>query len=186
MKKSIPLLSSLAAMLLLMYGLMVKVSGSGGTEFDSTLDRYATLQGVAATSSGYVAAGAINNFDQPNSSQGYNIFVTKVSTSGAKLWTNQFHSTNGDFANDVKAAKDGNYIVTGLTSPQVGKEDLVLMKINNAGNAMWSNMYDFGNTGEIGKRVATTNDGGYIVTGSFQKDSANGNYDVLLAKFTSD
>ncbi|HWO78440.1 MAG TPA: hypothetical protein VNM69_21455 [Bacillus sp. (in: firmicutes)] len=90
------------------------------------------------------------------------------------------------FANDVKAAKDGNYIVTGLTSPQVGKEDLVLMKINNAGNALWSNTYDFGNTGEIGKRVATTNDDGYVVTGSFQADSSNGNYDVLLAKFTSD
>ncbi|MBU7317062.1 hypothetical protein [Paenibacillus oleatilyticus] len=169
-----------------MYGLMVKVSGSGATEFESTLDKYSMLHGVAATSSGYVAAGSINNFGQPNSSQGYNIFVTKVSTSGGKLWANQFHSTNGDFANDVKAAKDGNYIVTGLTSPQVGKEDLVLMKVNNAGNALWSNMYDFGNTGEIGKRVATTNDGGYVVTGSFQKDSSNGNYDVLLAKFTSD
>ncbi|MNO33148.1 hypothetical protein D3C76_231550 [compost metagenome] len=166
-----------------MYGLMVKVTGSGSTVFESTLDRYAMLNGVAATSSGYVAAGSINNIDLPNNSQLYNIFVTKVSTSGTQSWSRQFHATNGDFANDIKLAKDGNFIVTGFTTPAVYKEDLLMLKIDGSGNSLWSNTYNFGDTGEIGRSVATTNDGGYVVAGSY---FSNNDYDVLLLKFGSD
>ncbi|MHA6529418.1 hypothetical protein [Paenibacillus sp. BAC0078] len=166
-----------------MYGLMVKVNGSGSTVFESTLDRYAMLNGVAATSSGYVAAGAINNVDLPNNSQLYNVYVTKVGTSGAQSWSKQFHSTNGDFANDIKLALDGNFIVTGFITPAVYKEDLLMLKIDGSGNALWSNTYSFGDTGEIGRSVATTNDGGYVVAGSYL---SNSDYDALLLKFGSD
>ncbi|KWX77091.1 hypothetical protein [Paenibacillus jilunlii] len=166
-----------------MYGLMVKVNGSGNTVFESTLDRYSMLNGVAATSSGYVAAGSINNIDLPNNPQVYNIFVTKVSTSGSQSWSRQFHATNGDFANDVKLAKDGNFIVTGFITPAVYKEDLLMLKIDGAGNTQWSNTYSFGDTGEIGRSVAATSDGGYVVAGSYL---SNNDYDVLLLKFGSD
>ncbi|AIQ69625.1 hypothetical protein [Paenibacillus graminis] len=166
-----------------MYGLMVKVNGSGNTVFESTLDRYSMLNGVAATSNGYVAAGAINNIDLPNNTQVYNIFVTKVGTSGSQSWSRQFHATNGDFGNDIKLAKDGNFIVTGFTTPAVSKEDLLMLKIDGSGNALWSNTYSFGDTGEIGRSVAATSDGGYVVAGSYL---SNSDYDVLLLKFGSD
>lgn len=166
-----------------MYGLMVKVNGSGNTVFESTLDRYSMLNGVAATSSGYVAAGSINNVDLPNNPQVYNIFVTKVSTSGSQSWSRQFHATNGDFANDIKLAKDGNFVVTGFITPAVYKEDLLMLKIDGSGNTQWSNTYSFGDTGEIGRSVAATSDGGYVVTGSYL---SNNDYNVLLVKFGSD
>lgn len=172
-----------------LYGLMVKYNSSGNIVFQTTLDRYAILNAVAATSSGYVAAGGINNYDLPNNNQGYNIFVTKVSTSGSKNWSSQFNATNGDFANDVKPALDGNFVVTGFVTTAVYKEDLLLMKIDNSGNALWSNTYQVSaNAGEIGNSVATTNDGGYIVGGSYltQDSGGNDNYDALLLKFSSD
>ncbi|UFJ40497.1 hypothetical protein LOK74_21100 [Brevibacillus humidisoli] len=163
-----------------LYGFMAKVSGTGSQVFAATLDRYASLNGVAASSNGYITTGAIYT----ETSAGYNIYVARVNTSGSIGWTRQFHVSNGDFANDVILAKDGNFVVTGFTTPAVHQEDLALLKVDPSGNTLWANTFDFGGTGEIGRSVATTSDGGYVVTGSFQMSTSE--YDALLVKFSSD
>ncbi|MBW4081167.1 hypothetical protein [Paenibacillus sp. S150] len=73
--------------------------------------------------------------------------------------------------------------MTGFITPQVYKEDLLLLKIDSSGNALWSNTYNFGDSGEIGNSVAAANDGGYVVAGQYY---LNSDYDALLLKLGSD
>ncbi|GAA0374908.1 hypothetical protein [Bacillus horti] len=159
------------------HGSVVKVSGNGTPAFTSTLAHAVFLEDVVAAGNGFIATGTI--YVQP----GGNIYVVRMTNSGGINWTEQFSATIFDTGVAITPAIDGNYVITGFTTPLVGQENLLLMKINNAGNAVWSSIIDFGTSSEIGRSVDITFDGGYIVTGPYRLNNLS---DVLLVKFSMD
>jgi gliding motility-associated-like protein len=82
----------------------------------------------------------------------------------------------------------GGYILTGEVSPLIGVEvtynDLILIKIDNSGNVLWSKRFG-GSDADCGYSVKQTNDGGYIVTGSTYSFSAKDSSNIFLLKTNS-
>jgi hypothetical protein len=116
-------------------------------------------------------------------------------------------SAGGSIAEDIKAVatdKDGNIFVTGnfysssitfgtTTLNNVGQNDVFLVKYNRNGNVLWAR--SAGGTGyDLGKAIATDDDGNVYIAGNFQSSSISfgsttlinaGAEDVFIAKFNS-
>ncbi|HEX8824750.1 MAG TPA: hypothetical protein VF794_32825 [Archangium sp.] len=162
------------------YGYAVRVNSAGSTLFQVNSGRFAYLQAVAATSTGYVAVGYI----YPGSSTvGADFYAVRFNTTGGTLWAQSLNGgTRGDYLNDVKVASDGNYVIAGSITPSDTQRNLRLMKLDNSGAPLWD-FYPYPSTWVTsGQSLATTSDGGFIASGGYT-DSTNTNY-LLLSKFS--
>jgi len=96
-----------------------------------------------------------------------------------------FSFLSGGSTIDVPTAMDqttdGGYIVAGtsnssangnVTGTNHGNQDFWVVKYNKLGKIEWQRLYG-GNAGEQGNAIKQTSDGGYIVAGSVQANSAN-------------
>jgi len=113
----------------------------------------------------------------------FDILVYKLDADGQKQWRKNYGGANMDFGISVAPTPDGGYILGGDTySYGVGMSDLLLYKVDAAGNKQWRKTY--GSTGyDFGAYVRPTGDGGYIVCGD--SDSFSGspmNRDILVYK----
>ncbi|WP_157232220.1 hypothetical protein [Hyalangium minutum] len=159
------------------FGYAVKVNSAGSTLFEVSSGRFAGLEAVTATSTGYVAVGYI----YPVS--GADFYAVRFSPTGGTLWAWSLNAgTNGDYLSDVKLASDGNYVVTGTISPTLTQQNLRLMKLDNSGIRLWD-FYPYASTVNTnGQSLAITSDGGFINSGGYT-DSTNTWY-LLLSKFS--
>ncbi len=81
-------------------------------------------------------------------------------------------------------ADDGSYIVFGSTySYGAGDFDMYLLKLNSAGDTIWTATYG-GDSTEYGYDIQQTTDGGYILVGS-TRSFGSGKRDVYLVKVDS-
>ncbi len=96
-------------------------------------------------------------------------------------WERIIGSNGRDAGISIQQTTDGGYIITGYTGPPDSYDkDLYLIKINNAGDTIWTKTFDNGSD-EWGASVKQTSDGGYIITGSIHGMSYNYS-DVYLVK----
>jgi hypothetical protein len=110
------------------------------------------------------------------------IWATSLSAQAPDtLWTKTFGGTNTEEGRAVQPTTDNGYIIAGYTmSYGPGDADLFLIKTNNSGTALWTQVY--GGTGnDAGYAIQQTRDGGYIVVG-YTNSFGAGNYDVYLMK----
>jgi putative pyrroloquinoline-quinone binding quinoprotein len=100
---------------------------------------------------------------------------------GEYYWMKTFGGVANNKAASVQQTKDGGYILTGsYLSP--GKGQLVyLLKTDTNGNELWSRTFE-GTGDDCGSSVQQTNDGGYIVAGSWGR----GDPSIILIKTDSD
>jgi hypothetical protein len=93
------------------------------------------------------------------------IYLIKTDSLGDTLWTKTFGGNKEDIGYSVEQATDGGYIITGSTkSYGAGGMDVYLIKINSAGNTLWTKTFG-GIANDAGHSVVQTNDGGYAVAG---------------------
>lgn len=82
------------------------------------------------------------------------------------LWTKKYDGDDSeDKSYSVQQTNDGGYIVVGYKTYYATVEDVCLLKTDSDGNVQWEKIYG-GDNQDIGRAVAQTSDGGYIVTGS--------------------
>ena len=82
---------------------------------------------------------------------------------------------------DLKEAQNGNYVAVGYTeSYGEGNEDIYFLKFNSAFTEDWHQTYGGSGT-DIGRGLALTTDGGYIITG-FTNSFGSGDHDIYLVK----
>jgi len=133
---------------------------------------------------------------------GSDIFLAKLSPSGAHLWSKSFGSASSDQANGVAVDSSGDLVVTGYFFGTVDfgggalqsfdDADIFLAKFSSGGTHLWSQRY--GNSFfDGGSGVTVDSEGNIIMTGTFWfalnfgggPHFSNGTSDMFVAKFSS-
>ena len=121
---------------------------------------------------GYVSVGHSRSY-------GYDldIYAAKVNDAGEDIWFKTFGGRGMDLALDVTPAYGSGCILVGTTNEQVS-----LIKLDNDGNQLWSKEVG-GSSMDMGKRIARTNDMGYIIAAETYSYGAGG-CDFYLIKIS--
>jgi len=132
------------------------------------------------TDGGYIVTGVTNSFGSGDT----DLLLVKFDSSGDLTWAKTVGGPDIDLGYSVAPTSDGGYIVNGETrSFGAGDYDLFLAKFDSSGDLTWAKTVG-GTDIDLGYSVATTSDGGYIVTGTTNSFGA-GDYDLFLVKFNS-
>ena len=97
-----------------------------------------------------------------------NVYLIKTDSNGDSLWTKQYTFINSyrSVGNSVKQTSDGGYIICGEQTDSVSNyEDVILIKTNSFGDAIWTKKIGTMLLRESGRSVEQTTDGGYIISG---------------------
>lgn len=126
----------------------------------------------------YLVAGYTESFG----AGGKDMYLLKLDRYGDSLWTKTYGGNLQDCAYVTCSAHDGGYIVAGYKNGPYGwvKGDLWILKINEDGDTLWTQMYG-GNGDDYGISLRHTLDGNYIISGVNSHQSAGGK-DLWLLK----
>lgn len=142
----------------------------------------------------YVVGSADGALPGMTSLGGTDAFIRKYDADGVVLWTRQFGTTGGDYAEKLAVDSAGNVYVVGSTSGSfpgfsiVGQSAAFVRKYDAAGNVIWTRQ--FGEDGDVfGDAVATVEDTHvYVVGAMYQPFSGlpvTGSLDVFVRKYDS-
>ena len=108
---------------------------------------------------GYIIAGSTTSF-----TGGHDFWIVKTDENGNEEWNNYFGDTYRDAASSIQETTDGGYILSGTTESVETGRDMWLVKTDIGGDVSWIKNYG-GGSGDYGKVVGQTSDGGYFITG---------------------
>ncbi len=132
---------------------------------------------IPTSDGGIVAVGYTYSFGAGD----VDVFVVRTDASGDTLWMRAFGGPSPDYGYGVCETGDGAYVVAGYTmSLGAGAEDVYLLKIDDAGNVLWTKTYGGAGLDEA-RSVCSTSDGCVIVAGQTYSLGA-GSADVYVLK----
>jgi len=112
------------------------------------------------------------------------LFMSKFLLASGISWMHRIGGANDEFAYEIHQTTDGGYILVGDTnSTGAGERDVLIIKLDYAGNILWQKVYG-GKYTDWGKSIQQTSDGGYIITGRAYDFAAAG-ADILVMKLDS-
>lgn len=123
---------------------VIKTNSTGDTlwtkMFGTSNEDY--FRGLATTSDGgCIAVGETNGW-----SSNYDVNVVKLNSNGTTAWSKVLGNVlDIDYAWTVKQTSDGGYIVGGNSGINSGTGDILLIKLDDTGNTIWSKMIGDGN-----------------------------------------
>ncbi len=125
---------------------------------------------------GLVLVGSSNSFGQGNQ-----IYTIRTDVDGTVLWTDTLGNAGPEMGLDVTVASDQNGVVIVGNGENLvnGGDDIIFFRLDDNGNKLWTNYYSTSNDDEA-FGIATTIDGGYIITG--YTEDGQGDKDLLLVK----
>lgn len=150
----------------------------GGIEYDCGYEIKPTADGgyilIGTTFSGFDDEVAIwggdmtgHHGDNPN----LDIWVAKLNSTGGIVWQRCFGGSDEDTGECIQQTSDGGYIFIGGTESSdgnvtgaKGEGDVWVVKLTPAGNIKWQKCFG-GSSGDYGRSIEQTPDGGYIFTG---------------------
>jgi len=126
----------------------------GGTFGDGAYSMVQTGDG------GYALAG----WARPLGAEYADVCLVKTDAVGTMLWNKTYgRADEDDFARSVVQTGDGGYALAGNTF-SFGADGFLLVKIDSAGNALWSQTYDSGYY-DYCYAMVQASDGGYALAG---------------------
>jgi hypothetical protein len=148
---------------------LIKTDASGNEQWSQTFGGSSGDfgQSVQQTSDGgYIIAGTTYSYGA-----GYkDVYLIKTDASGQEQWSQTFGGFANDMGRSVQQTIDGGYIIAGSTlSYGPGSYDVWLIKTDASGQEQWSQTFG-GSSGDYGKSVQQTSDGGYIIAGQSDFD----------------
>lgn len=118
---------------------------------------------------GYIIVGSIWSYTPDMGSMYYYALLIKTDTNGNEQWNRTFEDIGLKKAYSVQQTSDGGYILTGVVDSYRSwrrETDAMLVKTDSNGNIVWHKTMDpLGN--DYVMSVRQTNDGGYILAGSY-------------------
>ncbi|RJP73668.1 MAG: T9SS C-terminal target domain-containing protein [Candidatus Zixiibacteriota bacterium] len=129
------------------------------------------------TDGGYIIAGYTWSFGL-----GYHdVYLVKTDAEGNPVWQRTFGGSYYDYGYSVQQTTDGGYVIAGETWPYgAGSYNVYLVKTDASGNPLWQQAFG-GSSGDFGRSVQQTADGGYVIAGETWSCGA-GSWDVYLIK----
>jgi len=140
----------------------------GGTTIESAGIILQTTEG------GYIVScnTQSNDGDVTGNHGNTDIWVVKLSVSGAIQWGKTLGGTESDIAQSILKTRDGGYVVAGYTDSNDGdvtgnhgNNDFWVVKLSNAGIIQWQKTLG-GTQEDYAYSIQQTIDGGYIVVGN--------------------
>ncbi|MBW8049105.1 MAG: hypothetical protein FVQ77_01945 [Cytophagales bacterium] len=126
---------------------------------------------------GYIIMGESQSFGSGST----DLFITKTNERGNILWSENFGGKSSDYGRSVLHTKEGGYIIAGYTfSFGAGESDIYIIKINDAGDLLWSKTYG-GIHNDYAYDILETKDRGFLILGETKSFGA-GSFDVFLIK----
>lgn len=169
---------------------LFRYTTTGTKEFDRTYngqgDNQDVINAITKTSDGFIVSVgySVEKDLDPN------MLFIKTNAAGTEIWrkTLSGNSTTGstDNATAVVADAAGNIYATGYTKNSNAGSDFTTVKLNAAGDTVWTRKYSF-QTGSSDRAVAMAFDpqGNIVVTGYSDNDpSPATNYDFATIKYS--
>ncbi len=146
---------------------------------------------------GFILVGGSlsNNTGDVSQSEGdFDYFITKIKENGTVEWTKSIGGEKTDVLKSITSTYTGDYLIAGTsnsaaknnkTTPNVGQQDIWLVKIDKKGNIAWQKTLG-GLANENVHQVLKTKDGGYLIAGTSASDAytyaeeLQNNKDVIL------
>jgi len=143
---------------------LIKTDEKGDVEWNKTYDGGTGFADegyfVRQTSDGgYIITGRKDYFGVSD------VWLIKTDEKGDHLWNKTYGIVGDDIGNCVEQTSNGGYIIIGTTSYGVEFDDVLLIKTDENGNAVWIKESDIPRM-DKGEYVHQTSDGGYIIIGS--------------------
>ncbi len=184
---------------------VLKLNGSGAVQWNtffgsSSID---AGNGIAVDSNGNVYVTGYSNatwgFPLNAYSGGEDIFVLKLSSSGAVQWNTFFGSSNGtDAGEGIAVDSNGNVYVTGHSngtwgfplSAYSGGYDIFVLKLSSSGTYEWNTFFGSSSGSDVGKDITVDGSGNVYVTGfsngtwGFPLNAYSGGNDIFVLKLS--
>jgi uncharacterized delta-60 repeat protein len=165
--------------------LILKFSSDGSLiwqrRWGSSVTERASAVAVGADGSIYVVGGATNPDDGSS-----NLVVLKFAPDGSVVWQKAWGPSGGGEA--VAVGPDGNIYVAGVQARPgaISGADMVLLKVDPAGNLIWQRAYSAAEIVDSRGGVAAASDGSVYVSGALMDTRRTVVVDAALVKFTAD
>jgi hypothetical protein len=141
---------------------ILKVDNNGGIIWEKHYGDYLDEQIVSicpALYGGYVMTGYTTSNE--NSAE---IWLLWIDDEGDSLWTKTYGNYTSDQGYFIRPNVDQGYTMTARLSVYLMGDQIYLLKIDQAGDTIWTKIYG-GSNQDYGHAVIQTSDGGYIVAG---------------------
>ena len=146
----------------------------GGTGYDYAESITQTQDG------GYLVAGETTSFGAGD----YDLWIIKLDENGVITWQKTYGGTAYDYASSITQTQDVGYLVAASTeSFGAGRNDLWLIKLDNAGAIAWEKTY--GGSGNDGIYFVNQVQDGTIIAAGGTDSFGAGNRDFWLLKLDS-
>lgn len=124
---------------------------------------YQSGEALILTLDGSIAVVGATLAERPDN---YDLSFIKTDRNGQELWNRTFGGPGWDWGSYLAETVDAGFILIGWTdSKGAGGGDLWLIKTDSQGNEQWQQTYG-GPDLDRGQHVLTTDDGGYLLTGT--------------------
>ena len=155
---------------------ILKVNENGQKEWESNFGTgsyyYQGFSVIQTTDGGYAIGGYRFHIGQNETADP---IIYKTDSLGNLEWEKNLGGPFDDYHPMLTLGQDGN-IVAGtcyadsMAQPDVAYRKINIVKLDNQGNILWNKKYGQSITYNYLKQIRTTNDGGYIATGSIKNN----------------
>lgn len=145
---------------------VVKLLSNGNLDWEQNYKNglYNEAYAVTSAADGYVLAGFTKESDFDNGS----VWVVKIPKDGnpTPLWEKKFEYDDISVARSIKSTSDGGFIITGYVLSSESDYDILVIKLNAAGDKQWERFYNGSiNREDRAYEIRETSDGGFVLAG---------------------
>lgn len=140
-------------------GETIWVTNFDGSAYDKVLDAIIPSEGT-----GYLLCGTSNR----SNDDALDVLVMKIDENGEELWSQTYNGEDNAIGNSITPTQDGNYLICGFDG-NVDHEtsNILLIKIDENGNKLWSHTYGGEHT-DVGNDILETQKNEIIICSTSQ------------------
>lgn len=148
---------------------VVKLDYNGSVVWDKNYGGQETEEAFALCETrdgGFLVVGSSDSYG--GGADMKDIWVVKIDKNGERQWAKIYGEDDSiDEGRSVLQLEDGSFIIlANVTKINTGKSDAVLIKMNEKGELLWKRELGLPPTSEIGAKVITNKEGGFMIAGS--------------------